>query len=433
METAYWNSSDQLDAPKPPDEEQRLAALRRYDILDSPPEGAFDRIAELAAQFFSVPVSTITFVDEDRVWFKARHGVDVTAVPRELGLCSAAILHDDPWLVCNAATDPRTLNNALVRGQLGVRFYLGAPIVTHDGYTLGILNVMDMVPRETTGEEVATLSKLALLVLDELELRLSALQTVERERERAEAERRERERMTRIARTLQRTLVPAELPVIPGVELAAYHQAGSSDEVGGDFYDVFPRPDGRWAVTVGDVTGKGAEAAALTALVRYTLRGAALRDCGPGAVLAEVSTAVELDQRDASEPRHSTAALAFVELGEGFADVELAAGGHPPVIHIRPGRANFVDCAGPILGWMPGHRYAGARIRLNSGEALVFYTDGVTDVWRGGERLGQAGLRMALAGGGSGAQAAIASVQGALGEADQPPPDDIAVVVLAVA
>lgn len=430
----YWNSSDELDAPLPPDEEQRLAALRRYDILDTPPEGAFDRIAELAAQFFKVPVSTITFVDEHRVWFKARHGVDVTAVPRELGLCAAAILHDDPWLVCNALTDPRTLNNELVRGALGVRFYLGAPVVTHDGHTLGILNVIDMVPRETTQEEVATLQKLAMLVLDELELRLSAMQTVERERERAEAERREKERMTRIARTLQRTLLPPDLPAVPGVELATFHQVGSSDEVSGDFYDVFPRPDGRWAVTVGDVSGKGAEAAALTALVRYTLRGAALRAEAPSAVLGEVSTAVELDQREICEPRHCTAALAYLALGDGYAEVELANGGHPPAFLIRPGTADPVGSAGPILGWMVDHRYGDTRVRLNRGEVLMLYTDGVTDAVRHGDRLGQAGLRRALAqASGSTAESVVAGVRRLLGEADQPPPDDIAVVALAIA
>jgi sigma-B regulation protein RsbU (phosphoserine phosphatase) len=430
----YWNSSDQLDAPLPPDEEQRLAALRRYDILDSPPEGAFDRIAEIAASLFSVPVSTITFVDEDRIWFKAHHGAEFDSVARQIGFCAAAILDDNPFLVCNAVTDPRTLNNALVRGELGVRFYLGAPIITRDGYKLGTLNVLDMVPRDTTPDEVANLAKLATLVLDELELRLAAMQTVERERERAEAERREKVRMTRIARTLQRTLIPPELPNVPGVELAAFHQPGSSDEVGGDFYDVFPRPDGHWAVTVGDVSGKGAEAAALTALVRYTLRGAALRADTPGAVLSEVSTAVELDQREAYEPRHCTAALAFVELGDGYADIELSHAGHPPAILVRPGTAEPTEDAGPILGWLASHRYGQTRLRLAKGEALVFYTDGVTDARRGGERLGQAELLAALEQAGAPtAESVVSAVRTLLGQADQPPADDIAVVALSLA
>lgn len=430
----YWNSSDELDAPLPPDEEQRLAALRRYDILDSPPEGAFDGIAKLAAQFFNVPVGTITFVDEKRIWFKARHGLDVTEVPRTLGFCAAVILSSDPWVVCDALIDPRTLNNSLVRGSLGVRFYLGAPLTTHDGYRLGTLNVLDMFPREVTGEEIATLQKLAALVVDELELRLSVTQTVERERERAEADRREKDRMTRIARTLQRTLLPPELPAVPGVELAAFHQVGPSDEVSGDFYDVFPRPDGRWAVAVGEVSGKGAEAAALAALVRYTLRGAALRAEGPGAVLAEVSTAVELDQRDASEPQHCTAALAFLELSDGYADVELANGGHPPAILVRPGEVDPVGGAGPILGWMVDHRYGNTRVRLNKGEVLVFYTDGVTDALRHGDRVGQAGLRQALAQtSGPTAESVVASARRLLDEADQPPPDDIAILAIAIA
>ncbi len=429
----YWNASAQLAQPLPAEEAGRLAALRRYDILDSPPEGAFDRIAELAAKFFGVPISTITFVDEDRVWFKARHGLEVEAVPRPLGLCSAAILHDDPWLVCNALEDPRTLSNELVRGELGVRFYLGAPIITHDGFRLGILNVIDMVPRETSADEVATLQKLAALVLDELELRLSALQTVNREREQAAAALRENARMSRIARTLQRTLLPPELPVIPGIELAAFHQVGSSDEVTGDFYDVFSRPDGSWAVTVGDVSGKGAEAAALTALVRYTLRGAALRSESPGQVLAEVSAAVELDQRDLEEPRHSTAVLAFVAQSEDHLDLTLTNGGHPPALIVKPGYVESVDAPGPILGWMVDHEYHETKIRLDAGDVLVFYTDGVTDARRGADRLGQAGLRQALAESGSStAETVVATVRRLLAELDQPSPDDIAVVALSL-
>lgn len=167
------------------DEEARLAAVRRYDILDTPPDGAFDRITALAARLFSVPISIVSIVDRDRIWFKSRHGIDVEEIPRDPGLCASAVLQYEPWLVSDARADPRTLANPLVAGELGLRFYLGVPLTTADGYNLGTLNVIDVEPREVTEDEVATLRDLAAIVVDELELRLAARRVFEERRRRA--------------------------------------------------------------------------------------------------------------------------------------------------------------------------------------------------------------------------------------------------------
>jgi len=158
----------------PANERERLDAVRRYDILDTPPDGAFDRITALAARIFDVPISIVSIVDSDRIWFKSRHGVEVDEIGRDPGLCASAILHDEPWLVTDAKLDPRTLTNPLVVGQLGLRFYAGAPLTTRDGYNLGTLNVIDTQPREVTRAQIATLVDLAAIVVDELELRLAA-------------------------------------------------------------------------------------------------------------------------------------------------------------------------------------------------------------------------------------------------------------------
>ena len=167
------------DGPAPLDaanhEQRRLAAVKRYEILDSPPDGAFDRIAKLAARIFDVPIATITIVDEDRIWFKAKHGLDVDQIGRDPGLCASAVLGIEPWIVNDAASDPRTLANPLVRGELGLRFYAAVPLTTADGYGLGTINIIDTEPRELTDDQVDTLGLLAGLVVDELELRLQAL------------------------------------------------------------------------------------------------------------------------------------------------------------------------------------------------------------------------------------------------------------------
>lgn len=172
-------------------EQQRLAAVRRYHVLDSPPDGAFDRVAALAARLLEVPIALVSIVDEDRVWFKATHGLDgVRQVGREPGLCASVVSTEDVYVVPDALTDGRTREHPLVTGTFGLRFYAAAPIMTGDGYALGTINVIDTRPRQLTPRQAAVLPDLAAIVMDELELRLSALRVVDAERKlRTQAER----------------------------------------------------------------------------------------------------------------------------------------------------------------------------------------------------------------------------------------------------
>jgi two-component sensor histidine kinase len=158
------------------DEAQRLAAVRRYDTLDTPPDGAFDRVTRIAARLFNVPISIVSIVDADRIWFKSHHGLDVREIPRGPGLCASAILDNKPWVLTDAKADPRSL--ALVAGDFGLRFYAGVPLRTRDGHNLGTLCVIDREPHAITEEQLAQLTDLAAIVMDELELRLSAKRTI---------------------------------------------------------------------------------------------------------------------------------------------------------------------------------------------------------------------------------------------------------------
>ena len=114
----------------PPNEAERIAAVRRYDILDSPPDGAFDRITAVAARRLGVPIAIISIVDEDRIWFKSHHGLPVQQIDREPGLCASAILSDVPYILEDARADPRSLSNPLVAGDFGLRFYAAVPLTT---------------------------------------------------------------------------------------------------------------------------------------------------------------------------------------------------------------------------------------------------------------------------------------------------------------
>lgn len=175
----------------PPNEAERLRAVRRYDILDTPPDGTFDRITGLAARLFQVPIAIVSIVDSDRIWFKSHYGVDATQINRDPGLCASAILQDSSYIISNAAKDPRALSNPLVAGEFGLRFYAASPLKTMDGYNLGTLCILDKVPRTLNENEIATLQDLAAIVMDELELRLQSIRSISLEarlRQNAEAE-----------------------------------------------------------------------------------------------------------------------------------------------------------------------------------------------------------------------------------------------------
>jgi len=173
-------------------EEKRLEAIRRYDVLDTTRDGAFDHITAVAAQLMRVPIAIVSIVDHDRIWFKSRHGLDIEQIGRDLGLCASCILQEGPWIVSDARADPRARANPLVAGEFGAQFYLGISLRTRDGFKLGTLCVLGFVPREVTEQEVSALTHLAAVVMDELELRLAARNALsEYQQELARRERRE--------------------------------------------------------------------------------------------------------------------------------------------------------------------------------------------------------------------------------------------------
>jgi len=182
---------------------------------------------------------------------------------------------------------------------------------------------------------------------------------------------------SQIARALQSALLPPSLPDIPGAALSAvYRPAWQGLEVGGDFYDAFTTGDGHWYLVIGDVCGKGAEAAAVTALARYTLRTAAARVSSPAAILRWVGDAM-LDQ-DAAGGRYCTIACAHIDLGAGRLTV--SCGGHPlPVLRRASGAVELVGAPGTLLGLLPDPELQERSVALDPGDTLVLYTDGLTE------------------------------------------------------
>ncbi|MHB1924203.1 MAG: PP2C family protein-serine/threonine phosphatase [Acidimicrobiales bacterium] len=358
----------------PEDEQNRLAAVHRYDILDSPPDGAFDRVTAVAARLFDVPISIVSIVDTDRIWFKSHHGIEVEEVGRDPGLCASAILSDGPWLVRDARADPRTLANPLVAGEFGLRFYAGVPLTTHDGFNLGTLCVIDREPREVTEQEVATLSDLAAVVMDELELRIGARRTVA-----LEAQLRHHAEL--VAAKLQESLIPPQVPVVDGLDVATRYHVAQLDQVGGDFFDVISTDWGT-ALTLGDACGKGTMAAASAGTARWALHAVMIDEPDPAKALERVNTVLYRSTPNAST--YVTALAVSLRQQVDGLDISVAVGGHPlPLIVRRAGGVESLGTASPIVGWRSQSTYTVAHATLAAGDMVVMYTDGLLEAIAG--------------------------------------------------
>jgi sigma-B regulation protein RsbU (phosphoserine phosphatase) len=212
-------------------------------------------------------------------------------------------------------------------------------------------------------------------------------QAAEEARRQAEAD---RARLQDALAVLQQSLLPDSLPAVPGVEAAAHYHTASPDRLGGDFYDVFPVDGKRFAFFLGDVCGKGPQAAALTSLTRYTLRAAALHDPDPVSALTTLNKVLHERYAAGGDPRYCTAIFGTLESdpSTGQVTVQLASGGHPPVLVLRAdGTAHYLPTPGGLLvGVLPEARFTTARTVLAPGDTVLLYTDGLTEARTGEDR-----------------------------------------------
>jgi PAS domain S-box-containing protein len=261
--------------------------------------------------------------------------------------------------------------------ELGPRSSMSVPLLAR-GRTLGAITLFSSSPERRYDED-------DLLLAENLAYRCAlAVDNARLYRDRSE-----------IARTLQRSLLPPHLPEIPGVEVGAeYLPVGEANEVGGDFYDLIETVEDGWVCVIGDARGKGAQAAAVTALARYTIRAVALRDDHPSEILAGLNEAM---LRQLSEDRFCTAACFRLEPQDGSPGVggDISRAGHPPPFVVRAdGSVEEVGCSGRVLGVFPDAELRDTPLRLMPGEALVLYTDGVTEARSPeGEFFGEGRLR----------------------------------------
>ncbi|MFF7946070.1 SpoIIE family protein phosphatase [Streptomyces griseorubiginosus] len=223
-------------------------------------------------------------------------------------------------------------------------------------------------------------------------------EAAEEARRRAEAD---RTRLQEALAVLQQSLLPDTLPEVPGVRTAAHYHTASPDRLGGDFYDVFAIDGKRFGFFLGDVCGKGPQAAALTSLTRYTLRAAAVHDPDPVSALTTLNRVLHERYTGSGDPRYCTAVYGTLEPdpGTGRLAVHLASGGHPPAVVLRAdGTADFLPTPGGLLvGILPTARFTTATTVLGPGDTLLLYTDGLTEARTGQDRTGLYGDEALLA------------------------------------
>ncbi|MFF0277014.1 MULTISPECIES: PP2C family protein-serine/threonine phosphatase [unclassified Streptomyces] len=354
----------------------RLAAVADTGLLDTAPEGTFDDLAQLALAITGAQKAFFTVADGRRSFWKTALGMD-PAAGRENDIrdspCHILIGTGRELIAEDAAHDPRIRDLGAV-GSLGIGAWAGYPVFSPDGHVLGGFCVVDRNARPFTPVQSQALRTLARSVSSEIALRHALRQA----RARGEAS-------AALARTLQDSLLPPRLPKAPGMDVAAVHLPADATgaagvDVVGDFYDLFHTRGLDWCAVMGDVSGKGIEAAKVTALARYTVRTEATQHSDPATVLHRLHEAM-VDQQISD--RFLTAALAvFRPDSEGLAGRYASAGHLPALIRRADGRVEELHAAGRLLSpLLPASRdqHAVTSFRLEPGDALLLYTDGVTE------------------------------------------------------
>lgn len=356
----------------------RLAALEATGLAGSAPEPVFDDLARLAASVTGCGIAAITFVGECRTYWKSvphlpYGGPEAWQNPVGDDFCYVPVGMNGPFIVEDAERDPRTTGHPAI-GPWRVGAWAGYPIVSADGQPIGTMCVIDARPRVWKPAELETLATLARAVSNEVNLRVtlqtarSALQTSQAALARARD----------LARSLQDSLLPPVLRPAPGLDAAARYVPATDggESVTGDFYDLFQARGPWWTAVMGDVCGKGTEAAKVTALARYTLRA----DAGDHLSPAEVLQRLNASMLAQGAPLFLTAVQATFRLTPGGLTGRLCLAGHPPALIRRAdGRVQQVGVAGSLLGYTEQVQLTDVRFRLAPGDLLLLYTDGAIE------------------------------------------------------
>jgi hypothetical protein len=331
-------------------ERERLVALHRLELLDTPPEERFDRIVRITQRIFSVPIVSVKLIDDSRAFTKAAIGMSTGYVPRSAAFCTTTMESAVPLVVPDLSLDPRFSSHSAVVGDPHLRFYAGQPLAAPGGQFVGSLCVIDTVPREFSRSDVALLRDLADWVEHELASEDDMVH----------------------AREIQRRLMPNRAPDLEGYDVAG--RCMPARELGGDFFDWQFRDD-RLQLAVADVMGKGVGAALIAASVRSVIRGAS-RFNNLSETVRRTAATMEDDLSGTStfvtmfagrlEP--TSGEIEYIDAGHGLA-----------LIITSDGQIRQLAGDGLPLGAIADDRWEPSYDRLDPGDTMIIVSDGILD------------------------------------------------------
>ncbi|MFB7301026.1 PP2C family protein-serine/threonine phosphatase [Streptomyces rubiginosohelvolus] len=353
----------------------RLAAVSATGLLDTGPEEVFEDLAALAARVTGSGRAFVTLVDEERSFWKSCVGVAATDLaqrqnPARESFCYFLVgLAGAPFIVDDAAADPRTREHPSV-GPMSIGAWAGYPLMSPDGHVLGSFCVIDDTPRAWSQADLTTLATLARSVSAEVHLRQSLAAAQDAQRVSSD-----------LAHSLQQGLLPPALRPVPGLDAAASYLPASASghrgvEVGGDFYDLFHTTGDTYGAVLGDVCGKGVEAAKVTAMARYTVRADAGQSITPARLLDRLNSAM-LAQRS---PRFLTAVYTTFHTTPAGLSGRIALAGHPPALLRRAdGAVHQLGHPGTLLGVLEQIHLTDVDYQMFPGDLLLLYSDGACE------------------------------------------------------
>lgn len=396
-----------IKAPVPVDDEQRVADLRRLDLLLNEPEEVFDRMTEELARIFDVPAVVMSFIDEDTQYYKSTVGplpddvAETRTEPREISVCSYVAGENRMMVVHDLLADDRFRDNPYVLSS-GARFYAGTPLRSESGRAIGTLCIVDTEPRTLSDRERDLLELIADGIMAQVNLRSASRQLLKRTKQ--------IERDLQQAVQMQRFLLPPQRQ--EGDRWRVTHLYRPYEHLGGDFVDVHQRPDGKLALLVADVSGHGTSSALTVAMAKTAFHRVAARVAAP----AELLSTLNREMIGIVPPNQFMTTWAGL-FNPPARELLFASAGHPYPLRIHGDQVEVARHANEITLLIdPDHWYANhTKVALAPGDRLLVYTDGAIEAADpGGHRLDVAGL---------------AGIVGELVAETPPPPDFLAALM----
>jgi serine phosphatase RsbU (regulator of sigma subunit) len=356
--------------------------LYELQILDTPIEEDFEDLTRVVSQILGTPIALVSLIDKDRQWFKSKIGLEESETPREIAFCSHAILNPEEVLVVpDAKKDDRFIGNPLVMNHPGIRFYMGAPLISQNGFPIGTLCAIDTKPREVSDEKVQALKILARQTMAQIELRALNRKLKREHDELVKSQAKFKEFHSRISRDLslatqiQNGLIPKVFPTSPYFKIESRYVP--MEEVGGDAIGFYShRNRNAYSIFFGDVSGHGIASALISAMSLMVFNLVAEKDLSPALSLKQIH-----ENMISVHSNLQFISGCYLKFFPDEKRLEYSYAGHYPILVIRKGEVLELAGRGSLLLIKSPADRQNYEFQLESGDKLILVSDGFFDVF----------------------------------------------------